>query len=55
VAKELYALKNTFFTGKVKHDTLAGLRPYAEQTSKVLKRVMDVIDGLTPEKTKFLG
>jgi predicted helicase len=28
VAKELYALENTFFTGKVKHDTLAGLRPY---------------------------
>ena len=28
VAKELYALENTFFTGKVKHDTLGGLRPY---------------------------
>jgi predicted helicase len=28
VAKELYALENTFFTGKVKHDTLAGLRHY---------------------------
>ncbi len=28
VAKELYALENTFFTGKVKHDTLAGLRAY---------------------------
>jgi predicted helicase len=28
VARELYALENTFFTGKVKHDTLAGLRPY---------------------------
>ena len=28
VAKELYALENTFFTGKVKYDTLAGLRPY---------------------------
>jgi predicted helicase len=28
VAKELYALENTFFTGKVKHDTLSGLRPY---------------------------
>jgi len=28
VAKELYALENTFFTGKVKHDTLLGLRPY---------------------------
>src|SRR6266508_460663 len=28
VAKELYALENTFFTGKVKHDTLVGLRPY---------------------------
>jgi predicted helicase len=28
VAKELYALENTYFTGKVKHDTLAGLRPY---------------------------
>ena len=28
VAKELYALENTFFTGKVKHDTLAGLRSY---------------------------
>jgi predicted helicase len=28
VAKELYALENTFFTGKVKHDTLASLRPY---------------------------
>jgi hypothetical protein len=27
VAKELYALENTFFTGKVKHDTLAVLRP----------------------------
>ncbi len=28
VAKELYTLENTFFTGKVKHDTLAGLRPF---------------------------
>jgi predicted helicase len=28
VAKELYGLENTFFTGKVKHNTLAGLRPY---------------------------
>jgi predicted helicase len=28
VAKELYTLENTFFTGKVKYDTLAGLRPY---------------------------
>lgn len=28
VARELYALENTFFTGKVKHDTLAGLRRY---------------------------
>jgi len=28
VAKELYALENTFFTGKVKHDTLAGMRPF---------------------------
>ena len=28
VAKELYALENTFFTGKVKHDTLAALRHY---------------------------
>jgi predicted helicase len=28
VAKELYALENTFFTGKVKHDTLAGLKHY---------------------------
>jgi hypothetical protein len=28
VAKELYALENTFFTGKVKHDTLTALRPY---------------------------
>jgi len=28
VAKELYALENTFFTGKVKHDTLIALRPY---------------------------
>ena len=28
VAKELYALEDTFFTGKVKHDTLAGLRSY---------------------------
>lgn len=28
VARELYALENTFFTGKVKHDTLAGLKPY---------------------------
>jgi predicted helicase len=28
VATELYALENTFFIGKVKHDTLAGLRPY---------------------------
>jgi predicted helicase len=28
VAKELYELEGTFFTGKVKHDTLAGLRPY---------------------------
>jgi predicted helicase len=26
VAKELYALENTFFTGKVKHDTLGGLQ-----------------------------
>jgi predicted helicase len=28
VAKELYALEGTFFIGKVKHDTLAGLRHY---------------------------
>jgi predicted helicase len=28
VSKELYALENTFFTGKVKHNTLAVLRPY---------------------------
>jgi len=28
VARELYALEETFFTGKVKHNTLAGLRPY---------------------------
>jgi hypothetical protein len=28
VAKELYALEGTFFIGKIKHDTLAGLRPY---------------------------
>jgi predicted helicase len=28
VAKKLYALENTFFTGKVKHDTLIALRPY---------------------------
>lgn len=28
VAKELYTLENTFFTGKVKHDTLAALRSY---------------------------
>jgi predicted helicase len=28
VARELYALENTFFTGKVKHDTMAVLRPY---------------------------
>jgi hypothetical protein len=28
VAKELYALEGTFFTGKVKHDTLSGLRSY---------------------------
>jgi hypothetical protein len=27
VARELYALENTFFTGKVKHDTLAGYGP----------------------------
>ena len=28
VARELYALENTFFTGKMKYDTLAGLRHY---------------------------
>jgi predicted helicase len=28
VAKELYALERTFFTGKVKHDTLIALKPY---------------------------
>jgi hypothetical protein len=28
VAKELYALENTFFTGKVKYNTLAALRSY---------------------------
>jgi predicted helicase len=28
VAKELYALEDTFFTGKVRHDTLAALRSY---------------------------
>jgi predicted helicase len=28
VAKELYALESTFFTGKVKHDTLSALRHY---------------------------
>ena len=36
VAKELYALENTFFTGKVKHDTLAGLRHYTRR-SRVLR------------------
>jgi predicted helicase len=28
VARELYALEETFFTGKVKHATLTALRPY---------------------------
>jgi predicted helicase len=28
VARELYTLENTFFTGKVKHDTLKALRSY---------------------------
>jgi predicted helicase len=28
VAKELYALENTFFTGKIKHDLLSKLRSY---------------------------
>jgi predicted helicase len=28
VARELYGLEETFFTGGLKHKTLAGLRPY---------------------------
>jgi len=36
VAKELYALENTFFTGKVKHDTLAGLSGFTETSSRLL-------------------
>jgi len=37
IAKELYALENTFFTGKVKHDTLSGLRPYYAAIKSALR------------------
>jgi len=49
VAKELYALENTFFTGKVKHDTLAGLRPYYA----AIKSAAALVTG-HHEKQKFL-
>jgi predicted helicase len=49
VAKELYALENTFFTGKVKHDTLAGLRPYYA----AIKSAAALVSG-HHEKQKFL-
>ncbi len=49
VAKELYALENTFFTGKVKHDTLAGLRAYYA----AIKSAAALVTG-HHEKQKFL-
>jgi hypothetical protein len=49
VAKELYALENTFFTGKVKHDTLAGLRSYYA----AIKSAAALVTG-HHEKQKFL-
>src|ERR1043166_3402505 len=49
VAKELYALENTFFTGKVKHDTLAGMRPYYA----AIKSAAALVSG-HHEKPKFL-
>jgi predicted helicase len=49
VAKELYALENTFFTGKVKHDTLSGLRPYYA----AIKSAAALVSG-HHEKQKFL-
>ncbi len=42
VAKELYALEDTFFTGKVKHDLLSKLRSYyaAIKSAAALVRVL---------------
>ncbi len=49
VAKELYALEETFFTGKVKHDTLAALRTYYA----AIKSAAALVTGHL-EKQKFL-
>jgi predicted helicase len=49
VAKELYALEDTFFIGKVKHDTLAGLRTYYS----AIKSAAALVTG-HHEKQKFL-
>jgi len=49
VARELYSLENTFFTGKVKHDTLAGLRPYYA----AIKSAAALVTGHN-EKQRFL-
>ncbi|MGH6816898.1 MAG: type ISP restriction/modification enzyme, partial [Hyphomicrobiaceae bacterium] len=49
VAKELYALEETFFTGGLKHKTLAGLRPYYA----AIKSAAALMTG-HHEKQKFL-
>jgi hypothetical protein len=60
VAKELYSLENTFFTGKVKHDTLASLTDIAtvkmgdEPTTSLIgrlsnfRRTMETQSGRLP-------
>jgi predicted helicase len=49
VARELYALEETFFTGGLKHKTLAGLRPYYA----AIKSAAALVTG-HHEKQKFL-
>jgi predicted helicase len=49
VARELYALEETFFTGGLKHRTLAGLRPYYA----AIKSAAALVTG-HHEKQKFL-
>jgi hypothetical protein len=51
VAKELYALENTFFTGKVKHDTLAALRSYYSAHPVLLGLLEMGAVGRTPDES----
>lgn len=49
VARELYALEGTFFTGGVKRKTLKGLKPYYAAI-----RSSAALVSSHPEKQKFL-